>query len=98
MYRSDLTTYQIRNAPANSIYVWLCKDTSYVESIAAILGRTDIKFVDPGFLTSRLLGMGNVPHILVDHAASLSINQRATLRQAIARRLMQQRKENGQTK
>ena len=65
--QSGQTTEQIRTAPPNAVYVWVCANTHYPRKLAKTLGRTDIVFIGPVGL-DRKLHANNAP-VVFDHAA-----------------------------
>ena len=62
------TTKQLLEAPPGSIYIWVTRQTGYVEQLAAHLGRTDLEFRGPSFLLrDDLVALDR--RITIDHAA-----------------------------
>ena len=66
------TTRQMLEAPPNSIYVWCDSNLHYPISLAARLGRSDLKIVPPSWLELHVMYGVKLAGIDVDHAANLS--------------------------
>ena len=62
------TTSQIRSAPVGAIYIWPNSHLAYPRKIAEQVGRDDLRFVSPGWLTAgRWQGL-NLTGLVKDHA------------------------------
>lgn len=75
MRGTGTTTQQIKAAPKNATYIWVHGNTQYPELLARKLGRTDLKFVGPDWLTDyKYLGLRDL-EVIIDHATELSERQ-----------------------
>lgn len=92
--QSGRTTKQIVEAPRFAVYVWVNHHLTYPKGLARYLGRDDITFVSPSWLSMRTSRMNTRP-IVVDHEANfrLSYDEMQALYEANWRYEHQQRKE-----
>jgi hypothetical protein len=72
------TTRQMQNAPKGSVFVWCNSYLEYPVRLAISIGRDDLLVKSPGWLEKSGRG-SEFRNIVVDHAASLSAEQSASL-------------------
>lgn len=68
------TSRQMLNAPKDAVFVWLSDDLTYPMELSRKLGRNDLDVRPKSWLCSRNV-RSPTRHIVVDHAASLGIDQ-----------------------
>lgn len=78
--QTGVTAQQMRDAPRDSVYIWVNQHLSYPLRLAAILGRDDLKVVSPGWLRPSNV-YGQRREVVVDHACWLSFEQQQCLRE-----------------
>lgn len=67
------TTRQILAAPANAIYIWPeHRSIADAKTLAASLGRSDIKFVTPDWLNEAYRGQSRINQPVIDHGTKLT--------------------------
>lgn len=77
---TGITTRSILNAPDGAVYVWCNSDTWYPKTLAADLGRKDLKIVSQGFLDNeRNYWNCRSKELVIDHACELTERQRTVL-------------------
>ena len=64
--RTGATTLAMRNAPKGAVYIWPNSHLDYPKTLAAHLGRTDLRIERPDFLDYRLRGL--TAPLVIDHA------------------------------
>ena len=79
------TSRQMLNAPKDAVFVWLSDDLAYPLKLAKELGRNDLDVRPKGWLCSRNV-RGLTRHIVIDHAASLGIDELCAWQYAESRR------------
>lgn len=77
MRGSGKTTRQLKEAPPRAYFVWCNSKTYYPKKLAQSLGRDDITIVPPDFINQIFCSNH---FVVADHAAELTLSQRALLK------------------
>jgi len=72
---TGITTKQLKEAPKNSIFIWLDNHLSYPKRLCFDLGRKDIEVVQPSWIESDRWRGRVFGGIIVDHATILTNKQ-----------------------
>lgn len=86
--QSGITGGQMLTAPRKAVFIWGNTALSYPRSLACTIGRPDLEIVSPHWLDQQQYRGRTFSAIIVDHAASLSDQQRFALRHARERAVL----------
>jgi hypothetical protein len=71
--QSGRTTEQLRNAPPNSIFIWVGDSSHYARDLVRHIGRDDIEVMPRQVLTPNSIRLrGQRRPIIVDHAINMA--------------------------
>lgn len=73
--RSGITTQQMRNAPIGSLYIWCNGILDYPRKLAEEIGRGDLDFRSPGWMSRGAWYGREYSGVVLDHAAHLTQEQ-----------------------